>query len=111
MKNLEELLSVPKVGNRDFEAIAKTLAEELMQNYRIKKEVDGKVQNYFMTDVEFYYYGPGHEDVYAYSHFYTKPGQFRAHYSGVDITLGSDWGGLSFNPPKSRYGLGVSLHR
>jgi hypothetical protein len=37
MKNLEKLLSAPKDGNRKFEAIAK----ELMQNYRIKKEVGG----------------------------------------------------------------------
>jgi len=89
MIQLENILNIPKDGVYDFESIAK----KLMRNFQIKKEVEGKVQFYYFTDIEFYYYGPGHEDQSVHPHFYTKPGQFRIHYSGVDITLGVSWGG------------------
>lgn len=89
MTQLEDLLNEPKNGNYDFERIAK----ELMQKYCIEKRVDGKATQYYLTDLEFHYYGPGHEDKSVHPNFYTIPGQFRVHYSGVDITLGGDWGG------------------
>jgi len=88
LTHLEKLLNSPKNGNFNFYSIA----ENLIQKYQIKKEVDESVQFYDLTDIEFYYYGPNHKDEYVHPHFYTEPGQFRVHYSGVDITLGGDWG-------------------
>jgi hypothetical protein len=88
MKLLEDILNMPKDGIYDFEYIAK----KLMRNFQIRKVVDSNSQYYYFTDIEFYYYGPNHKDLSVHPHFYTKPGQFRVHYSGVDITLGGNWG-------------------
>jgi len=88
MNQLGNLLNITKEGNSDFNLIA----QKLMLNYQIIKEVDGTVHFYDLTDIEFYYYGPNHKDEYVHPHFFTKPGLFKVHYSGVDITLGGDWG-------------------
>ena len=89
MIQLEDILNMPKVGIYDFESIAK----KLIMNFQIRKVVDSNVQYYYFTDIEFYYFGLNHKDLSVHPHFYTKPGQFRVHYSGVDITLGGNWGG------------------
>lgn len=72
----------------NFEYTFDSIAKELITNYRIK--VNDK--SFIILELEFYLYTNGHEDKCTHEHK-LEGGQWRGHYSGIDITLRTNSGG------------------
>jgi hypothetical protein len=64
--------------DESFDAIAKELINEhvLLVND----------QEFNITEIEFYYFNTGHEDIYTHRHL-RRAGEWRIHNQGIDITL------------------------
>ncbi len=88
MNELEELLHFS--DNLDLEVDAKIKATYLMTSYVIKKRVDNVETQYYLNNIELYYYSPKHKDTCVHPHYFKKAGSFRVHFSGVDITFASN---------------------
>lgn len=76
-----ELLKLSEQPERDFPRIANAL----FNDYAL--ETTNSI--YRLTDIEFYWHSPSHEDrsVYSRHHVDPKVGEWFFHYSGVDIAL------------------------
>ncbi|MDR2810507.1 MAG: hypothetical protein LBB84_08160 [Tannerellaceae bacterium] len=87
MRRLHELLAFPVDGNYQSKA------KDLLLNFWIEKTSGGRKTHYFVNEIELYYYSKEHPDGSVHPHFYKEKGLFRTHFSGVDITFKSNWGG------------------
>lgn len=76
-----ELLKLSEQPERDFPRIANAL----FNDYAL--ETTNSI--YRLTDIEFYWHSPSHEDKSVYSRHHVDPrvGEWFFHYSGVDIAL------------------------
>ncbi|MDR3244640.1 MAG: hypothetical protein LBT79_07830 [Elusimicrobiota bacterium] len=94
---MEKLLDLSSCKTQeDFGKKFEEIAEKLLLEYQIVK--DGKLY-YYINEIEFYYYCENHKDIYAHPHFYEKDGDFRIHFSGIDITFASNIQGIKDQLP------------
>ena len=82
---MEKLLKLLE-ESKDTAASFRTIAEQLMNNYRLK--ISSKT--YRLVECEFYYHCNDHRDPYAHGHELQKTtfGKWYFHGSGLDISLG-----------------------
>jgi len=92
VSNLLDLLNVLNAETEtvDIKGKFSTIAKELMCNYQIVS-ISGEIFNIYET--EFYFYSKKHPDSSVHRHN-MNAGQWRVHYSGLDITFN---GCTSFN--------------
>ncbi|MEI6556495.1 MAG: hypothetical protein WCL70_12970 [Paludibacter sp.] len=81
--NLINLLEELNVETVDVQSKFSIIAEELMCNYQIVS-VSGEKFN--IHEIEFYFFNKNHLDTSVHLHN-LKAGQWRVHYSGLDITF------------------------
>lgn len=82
-KELKELLAEFDENTNSFDNKFKVIAELLMSNYQIKS-VSEELFNIY--EIEFYFFNKNHKDPCVHPHK-LKDGQWRVHYSGIDITF------------------------
>lgn len=83
MSNID-FLNIRQENEEEF----KNIAEILFNEYAIKN----KESVYRLTEIEFYWNSPNHNDKSTYERKYVNPqtGEWFFHYSGVDIALRND---------------------
>ena len=81
--NLIDLLNELNIETDNPEKMFSTIAEELMYNYQIVSVSDEKFN---IHEIEFYFFNKNHQDPSVHRHN-MKAGQWRVHYSGLDITF------------------------
>lgn len=81
---MTDFLKIEKETDSEFQRIA----NELLNNYAIQNHES----IYRMTEIEFYWNSPQHNDesTYKRKHVDPKSGEWFFHYSGVDIALKSE---------------------
>jgi hypothetical protein len=83
MSSLIDLLKGLNVGTYNIEEKFSLIANELMRNYQI---VSVSGERFDMHEIEFYFFSVNHNDNSVHRHG-MDAGQWRVHYSGIDITF------------------------